>query len=88
MARGHDSTDRRATREVESDADSEAVESTAGGQVGDESHPRSELRWVQIRRPRATAEIGRNGRILDRYYHAGYDAWEVLLETYEGERSE
>jgi hypothetical protein len=91
MARGHDQPDRRTTRETDSDADSAG----AGTAVADEttedaeqSHPRPELRWVQLRQPRATVEIGKNGRILASRYHPGYDAWEVLLETYEGELSE
>ncbi|MFC7079928.1 hypothetical protein [Halorussus caseinilyticus] len=49
--------------------------------------PQSELRWVQLDAPRHAIEIGPNGRILDSRYHGGYDAWEVLLETYEGEVS-
>lgn len=49
------------------------------------AHPQPELRWVQLRHPKHAIEIGQNGRILDSRYHSGYDAWEVLLETYEGE---
>ena len=85
MARGHEPADRRTTREGERDA--ESVEAEEAGDE-EEARPRPELRWVQIRRPRGTVEIGRNGRILASRYHPRYDAWEVLLETYEGELSE
>ncbi|MFC4552816.1 MULTISPECIES: hypothetical protein [Halorussus] len=50
-----------------------------------ESRPHPELRWVQLRAPREAIELGRNGRVLASHYHAGYDSWEILLETYEGE---
>lgn len=49
------------------------------------ARPDPELRWVQLREPKQAVEIGRNGRVLDSRFHEGYDAWEVLLETYEGE---
>ena len=85
MARGHEPADRRTTREGDGDAEATEVEEA---EDEEQSHPRPELRWVQIRRPRGTVEIGRNGRILASHYHSRYDAWEVLLETYEGELSE
>lgn len=75
MAEGHESGDRRPVREDENEGD-------------EEGRPKPELRWVQLREPRHAVEIGRNGRILDHRYHEGYDSWEVLLETYEGELSE
>ena len=50
-----------------------------------ETRPRPELRWVQLREPLQAIELGRNGRVLATRYHEGYDSWEVLLETYEGE---
>lgn len=52
------------------------------------AHPQPELRWIELRQPRHAVEIGRNGRILASRYHPGYDSWEVLLETYEGELSD
>lgn len=54
----------------------------------DASRPRPELRWVELREPRDAVGIGTNGRIVASHYHEGYDSWQVLLETYEGERSE
>ncbi|WP_435175205.1 hypothetical protein [Halorussus sp. AFM4] len=69
----------------------EAADDTAERAEAEESgpaRPRPELRWVQLREPRHAVELGRNGRVLASHYHAGYDAWEVLLETYEGELSE
>lgn len=86
MARSHDPADRRARREGNSEA--RAATEDAKAETGAEAHPRPELRWVQLRRPRRATEIGRNGRILDSWYHPRYDSWEVLLETYEGELSE
>lgn len=79
MARGHESGNRPAREERGT---------RASDREGAEGRPRPELRWVQLREPRAAVEIGRNGRILASHYHEGYDAWEVLLETYEGELSE
>lgn len=52
-----------------------------------EARPRPELRWVQIRDPKRMDELGRNGRVVESFFHEGYDAWEVLLVTYEGELS-
>ncbi|UPV74723.1 hypothetical protein M0R89_01310 [Halorussus limi] len=49
----------------------------------EEDRPAPELRWVQVREPRRALEIGRNGRIVASEYHEEYDAWEVLLETYD-----
>ncbi|WP_137285151.1 hypothetical protein [Halorussus salinisoli] len=80
MASGHDAGDRRVRRERGSEGDEESV-----GEEGAETHPQPELRWVRLREPRHAIEMGPNGRILDHRYHEGYDAWEVLLETYEGE---
>ena len=79
MAGSHDSRDGAAGR----DADGEAAGGAASG--GDDARPRPELRWVQVREPRHALDIGRNGRIVASHYHRGYDAWEVLLETYDGE---
>ena len=83
MARGPDRSPREEGGDTaeQAEAADEADERTA-------ARPRSELRWVQLREPRHAAEIGQNGRVLDSCYHAGYDAWEVLLETYEGELTE
>lgn len=85
MARGHDSADRRAPPDEGSEhhEDDEREEGE-----GSPSRPQAELRWVQIREPLDAVEIGRNGRVLASKYHEQWDAWEVLLETYEGELSE
>ena len=64
---------------VERRGETEAEETAA------ETRPRPELRWVQLREPLQAVELGRNGRVMESYYHEGYDSWEVLLETYEGE---
>lgn len=93
MSEGHDPRDRPATREAGSETEAEAeteaeIEAEAEAGTGDrdeESRPQAELRWVQFREPKHAIEIGRNGRILDSFYHEGYDSWEVLLETYEGD---
>lgn len=79
MARGHDPADRR--EQVDEGREREAGEEP-------DSRPRPELRWVQIREPRHAVEIGRNGRIVATRFRRGYDRWEVLLETYEGELSD
>lgn len=50
-----------------------------------EARQRPNLRWVQIRDPKRVDELGRNGRVVGSFFHEGYDAWEVLLVTYEGE---
>jgi hypothetical protein len=73
MSEGHEPRDRPATS-------GENAETEDGEE---ESRPRAELRWVQVREPRAALEIGRNGRVLDSFYREGYDGWEGLLETYE-----
>lgn len=78
MARRHEPGDRRPASEGQRDERESDREDETG-------RPRPELRWIQLRDPRDAAEIGRNGRILDRYYHEGYDVWELLVETYEGE---
>ena len=91
MARSHDPANRRARREQDREGDVEAeteVEETEEREEDAEARPQPELRWVQLQQPRHAIEIGRNGRILDSRYHSGYDSWEVLLETYEGELSE
>jgi hypothetical protein len=81
MSKGHEPRDRPATRENSGETE---VETAAGDEAG-ESRPRAELRWVQFREPKRALEIGRNGRVLDSFYHDGDDSWEVLLETYEGD---
>ena len=78
MTRGHDPTDRPAQADEEREGE---------GKGDSEARPQAELRWVQVREPRHAVEIGRNGRVLDSKYHPRWDAWEVLLETYEGELS-
>lgn len=78
MAKGYDPRDRRATGEGERERERE----------GEAIRPQPELRWAQLREPKHAVEIGRNGRVLASHYHEGYDAWEMLLETYEGEVSE
>lgn len=74
-----------------------ADDAESGGQAGEtsetelseeaatEARPEPELRWVQIRDPKRMDELGRNGRVVGSFFHEGYDAWEVLLVTYEGE---
>ena len=74
----HDPSDRPAYREGEGEG--EAVDAPTGTP--------SELRWIQLREPRHALEIGRNGRVLGSHFHERWDAWEVLLETDEGEPSE
>ncbi|NEU56141.1 hypothetical protein [Halorussus sp. MSC15.2] len=81
MARGRDRSDRRLPREEGEDRARTDAEAAA------ETRPQAELRWVQIPNPREAVELGRNGRVVDSRFHAGYDSWEVLLETYEGELS-
>jgi hypothetical protein len=91
MARSHEPANRRARGEQDREPgeNSKAKTEDAEERVDDaEAPPQAELRWVQLRRPRRAVEIGRNGRILDSRYHSGYDSWEVLLETYEGELSD
>jgi len=58
------------------------------GEAPDEradARPRPGLRWVHLRDPRRAAELGRNGQVVGRHFHEGYDAWELLLVTDEGE---
>lgn len=50
-----------------------------------DQRPRPELRWVQLRDAKRPQSLGRNGRVVASYFHEGYDAWEVLLVTYDGE---
>ena len=83
MARGHDPEDRREQADEEQASPDEKTESEEPA-----TRPQPELRWVQLRKPRHAIEIGRNGRILASKYHERWDAWEVLLETYEGELSD
>jgi len=83
--------DRGATGEEGPDeqrAVQQGQEENEGAEEGEQTHPEPDVRWVQIREPRHAVEIGRNGRILASRFHEGYDAWEVLLETYEAELSE
>lgn len=73
------------------DSDDPAATGESRAEAADEEapvRPEPELRWTQLREPRQAVEIGANGRILASHYHEGYDAWEVLLETYEGELSD
>lgn len=86
MVPSRDPADRRATGENRPGEERGEGEEQADGERT--TRPAPELRWVQLREPRHAVEIGRNGRILDSRFHEGYDAWEVLLETYEGELSE
>ena len=65
----------------------EAGETGLRGEAATEAHPDPELRWIQIRDPKRMDELGRNGRVVGSFFHEGYDAWEVLLVTYEGELS-
>jgi len=63
-------------------------EGVEAGEASDEradARPRPELRWVRLRDARGAAELGRNGQVVGRYFHEGYDAWELLLVTDEGE---
>jgi hypothetical protein len=85
MSEGHEPRDRPATRENGGETEAETEVETAAGDEAGESRPRAELRWVQLREPKHALEIGRNGRVLDSFYHDGDDSWEVLLETYEGD---
>jgi hypothetical protein len=93
MVGSHDARDRSAPREEQDDDRSEGSsrgESGTASEISDraadsELERQTRLRWVQLREPKHALEIGRNGRVLDSFYHEGYDAWEVLLETYEGE---
>ncbi|MFC4448008.1 hypothetical protein [Halorussus aquaticus] len=82
MARSRDRSDRRFPRE-----DGEQDRARTDAEAAAETRPQAELRWVQIRNPREAVELGRNGRVIDSRFHVGYDSWEVLLETYEGELS-
>jgi hypothetical protein len=60
-------------------------EGAAGATDAEDARPRPELRWVQLRDARGAAELGRNGQVVGRYFHEGYDAWELLLVTDEAE---
>jgi hypothetical protein len=86
MGRSHDARDRSATHEETADETETGSEAEAGSETGDpKARPQAELRWVQLREPRHAVELGRNGRVLASHFHKGYDSWEVLLETYDGE---
>lgn len=67
--------------EAERDREAEATPAEADQR----SRPRPELRWVQLRDAKRPQSLGRNGRVVASYFHEGYDAWEVLLVTYDGE---
>ncbi|NHN59501.1 MULTISPECIES: hypothetical protein [Halorussus] len=86
MTRGPDRSPRADGGDTADRAD--AVEEAEAADERVATRPQPELRWMQLREPRHAAEVGPNGRVLDSRYHAGYDAWEVLLETYEGELTE
>ncbi|WP_115863058.1 hypothetical protein [Halorussus litoreus] len=87
MVPSPDPGDRGATGEERPD-EQRAARKAEQKEDEEKTRPEPEVRWVQIREPRLAVEIGRNGRILASRFHEDYDAWEVLLETYEGEPSE
>lgn len=89
MAHSPDSDDHGVTGEGRTD-EAEATEAEEEKPEEEEVQvrPEPEFRWVELRTPRQAVEIGQNGRILTSHYHERYDAWEVLLETYEGELSD